>query len=175
MYVAGLGIAVLGIGLTIRMVVSYLAVLGTNLNRKERLFVTVAWLPKATVQAAIGAVAYDMALEKGDDDLIALGEKILTLAVLSIILTAPTGAGIVTILGPRFLHRISSTDHLHCEVDIEAGAESAQTLQSTTSGGADLKNSSSGMQDATSESATLNGHSNVDPVDVGAKEFSTNL
>ena len=41
-----LGIAVLVIGLSIRVVVSYLAVLGGDLNLKERIFVALAWLPK---------------------------------------------------------------------------------------------------------------------------------
>ena len=49
----GLGVAVLAIGLAFRALVSYLAVLGTDLSFKERLFIPVAWLPKATVQVSI--------------------------------------------------------------------------------------------------------------------------
>ena len=45
--------AVLAIGLAFRALVSYLAVLGTDLNFKERLFIPIAWLPKATVQVSI--------------------------------------------------------------------------------------------------------------------------
>ena len=41
------------IGLTIRVIVSFLAVLGGNLTTKERLFVALAWLPKATVQGSV--------------------------------------------------------------------------------------------------------------------------
>ena len=43
----------------IRLIVSQLAVLGGDLSLKERLFVALAWLPKATVQAAIGPIALD--------------------------------------------------------------------------------------------------------------------
>jgi len=50
MHVAGLGIAVLGIGMVIRLIVSFFSVWGTDLNMKERIFIPFAWLPKATVQ-----------------------------------------------------------------------------------------------------------------------------
>ena len=45
----------------VRLIVSQLAVLGGDLSLKERLFVALAWLPKATVQAAIGPIALDKA------------------------------------------------------------------------------------------------------------------
>ena len=46
----GLGIATLLIGLTVRIAISMLAVTGAKLNLKEKIFVAIAWLPKATVQ-----------------------------------------------------------------------------------------------------------------------------
>ena len=49
------------VGLSVRVVVSFFSVLGGGLTTKERLFVALAWLPKATVQAAIGGVAFDAA------------------------------------------------------------------------------------------------------------------
>lgn len=99
----GLGVAVLAIGLSARALVSYLAVLGTDLNVRERLFVPLAWLPKATVQAAIGAVALDRAKQDGDEDLVKLGEQVLMLAVLVILITAPVGAVGISLAGPRLL------------------------------------------------------------------------
>nr|KAG5713906.1 hypothetical protein BaRGS_024533 [Batillaria attramentaria] len=114
----GLGIAVLGIGLGVRMVVAFLAVLGTNLNMKERLFVPVAWLPKATVQAAIGALALDWASENGTEEQKDYATQILILAVLSILLTAPAGAVLVTLLGPRLLHYSHSADRIHRETEM---------------------------------------------------------
>ena len=47
---SGLGLTSLVIGLIIRMIVSFVAVWGTGFNWKERFFIPVAWLPKATVQ-----------------------------------------------------------------------------------------------------------------------------
>ncbi|KAL8568853.1 hypothetical protein ACOMHN_009673 [Nucella lapillus] len=101
----GEGVAVLAIGLTVRCAVAFVSVLGTNLNLKERLFVPLAWLPKATVQAAIGAIAYDMARETGDEDMTEYGEKVLVLAVLVIVITAPIGAVAIYVSGPYLLHQ----------------------------------------------------------------------
>ncbi len=87
-------ILILG-GLVARSLGTYLALTGTNLTRKEKLFSVVAYIPKATVQAAIGAVP----LAAG----VAGGQVMLAVAVLSILLTAPLGAIGIKILGERIL------------------------------------------------------------------------
>ncbi len=93
---AGLaGILVIFVGLLFRSVGTYISLFGTNLSVKEKLFCVVAYIPKATVQAAIGAVP----LAAG----VASGEVILAVAVLSILLTAPIGAIGIKILGERIL------------------------------------------------------------------------
>ncbi|ESO89178.1 hypothetical protein LOTGIDRAFT_210172 [Lottia gigantea] len=99
----GLGIATLFIGLAIRMVTSFVAVQRTELNLKEKFFIPFAWLPKATVQAAIGGVALDTATHLNDKVRMEYGEQILTLAVLSILITAPIGSFLIAVLGPRLL------------------------------------------------------------------------
>lgn len=70
--------------LLFRMIGVYLCVLGTKLNAKERLFCMLAYIPKATVQAAIGGVPLAMGL--------ACGNMVLTVSVISILITAPLGA-----------------------------------------------------------------------------------
>ena len=82
-------------GLIFRSVGTYLCLLGTDLTQKERLFSVVAYIPKATVQAAIGAIP----LAAG----VASGEVILAISVLSIIITAPIGAIGIMILGEKIL------------------------------------------------------------------------
>lgn len=104
---AGMGIASLVISLIIRLITTYLGLLGNDLNLKERLFIAIAWLPKATVQAAIGSVSLDLARQKGftgqiEED---FGIQILTIAVLSILITSPIGAIGIVVAGPRMLHR----------------------------------------------------------------------
>ena len=77
------GLLLIGV-LLFRMVGVLLSLLGTHLSKEERLFTAFAYMPKATVQAAIGGMPLAMGLPKG--------ELILTVAVASIILTAPVGA-----------------------------------------------------------------------------------
>ncbi len=93
---AGLaGLLVIITGLVFRSVGTYISLLGTPLDWKEKLFCVVAYVPKATVQAAIGAVP----LAAG----VASGEVILAVAVLSILITAPIGAIGIMIFGERVL------------------------------------------------------------------------
>lgn len=95
---AGLvGALLILIGLAARSVGSYLSLIGTDYNLKEKCFCVVSYLPKATVQAAIGAVPLEMG--------VAGGEIILAVAVLSIILTAPIGAIGIARTGDRWLSR----------------------------------------------------------------------
>lgn len=78
------GIIIILIGLIGRSIGVMLSLLGTDLNWKERLFCVISYIPKATVQAAMGAVPLSLGVESGD--------IILAIAVLSILITAPLGA-----------------------------------------------------------------------------------
>ena len=82
---AGLGaVLMIFLALALRSAGVLLCLLGTKLNRKERLFCVIAYLPKATVQAAIGSVPLALGLP--------CGKLVLSVAVLSILITAPLGA-----------------------------------------------------------------------------------
>lgn len=82
---AGLIAVLLVLGaLILRILGVYLSLIKTNLNTKEKFFCALSYTPKATVQAAIGAIP----LTAG----VASGNTILTVAVLAIMITAPLGA-----------------------------------------------------------------------------------
>jgi hypothetical protein len=70
--------------LAFRMLGVFICLLGTSMNKREKMFVMIAYTPKATVQAAIGGVPLALGL--------ACGNAVLTVAVLAIVLTAPLGA-----------------------------------------------------------------------------------
>lgn len=72
------------LALIVRSVGVWLSILKTNLSWKEKLFCVIAYLPKATVQAAIGSVPLTVGLPSGN--------LILSVAVMSILITAPIGA-----------------------------------------------------------------------------------
>ena len=116
----GLSIVVLLISLLFRMAATYIAVSGGELNVKEKIFMAFAWLPKATVQAALGPIFLDMVLKLKDEEWQVLGNKdiwlgmgndILTLAVLSILITAPLGAISIIALGPKLLYKDEPEDN----------------------------------------------------------------
>lgn len=99
---AGLaGVGVIAIGLIGRTIGVQICLLKSKFNSKERLFISIAYLPKATVQAAIGGMPLAAMVATGMD--IGPGEVILAIAVLSIILTAPLGALLIAWSGKRLL------------------------------------------------------------------------
>lgn len=90
------------LALVFRAVGMSLCMLGTGLNRKERLFCVIAYLPKATVQAAIGSVPLSMGLP--------CGQLVLSVAVLAILITAPLGAIGIDRTAGRLLMQENSSD-----------------------------------------------------------------
>lgn len=91
------GVVLLVLVLFFRMAGTALALLPSHLDGKSRLFCLMAYTPKATVQAAIGAVPLAMGLSSG--------QTILTMAVLAILLTAPLGAWAIDLSASRLLKR----------------------------------------------------------------------
>ena len=81
--------------LIFRMLGVAVCVSGTKLSFRERLFCMIAYTPKATVQAAIGAIPLSMGLS--------CGNTVLTVAVIAILVTAPLGAFMIDLTYRRFL------------------------------------------------------------------------
>ncbi|XP_047106540.1 putative SLC9B1-like protein SLC9B1P1 [Schistocerca piceifrons] len=101
----GLAIACLAIALTCRILISVVIAFGAGFNVKEKTFLAFAWLPKATVQAALGPVALDIvrSMVQPDSDQLLWARTVLEVAVLAILLTAPIGSALIMLLGPRLL------------------------------------------------------------------------
>lgn len=91
------GILIIFSGLLARSIGVYISLIGTDLNWKERFFSVIAYTPKATVQAAIGAVPLAAGVKSGD--------LILAMAVLAIIITAPLGSAGIKFFGERYLEK----------------------------------------------------------------------
>ena len=113
-YTVGAGLsAVLAIfiALGFRSVAVLICMIGTKLNMKERLFCVIAYIPKATVQAVIGAVPLAMGLP--------CGKIVLSVAVLSILLTAPLGAVGMDLTCNRFLETEKEASNAEKSEDVE--------------------------------------------------------
>ena len=93
---AGINVILIIIGsLLFRMIGVFICLLTTKFNRKEKIFCFIAYMPKATVQAAIGAIPLSLGLNCGD--------LALTIAVCSILLSAPVGAYLIDHLYDKLL------------------------------------------------------------------------
>lgn len=83
------------ISLFFRSIGVFICMLGTNLNFKEILFCIISYIPKATVQAVIGSIPLSLGLN--------CGEIALSVAVMSIIITAPLGAILIELSYKKLL------------------------------------------------------------------------
>ncbi|MCH5325196.1 MAG: cation:proton antiporter [Eubacterium sp.] len=90
--------------LCFRMLGVFLCMIRTKLSLKERLFCMIAYMPKATVQAAIGGVPLAMGLE--------CGNTVLTIAVMAILITAPLGAFLIELTYKRLLKEDLVTEQI---------------------------------------------------------------
>jgi len=91
------GLAIIGFGLFFRSLGVILATAFTRLNRHEKLFCVISYLPKATVQAALGTTALSMGIEFGTEQL--------ALALLAIATTAPLSLFLIKKCGAHLLDR----------------------------------------------------------------------
>jgi len=128
--VVGIGIGMLACSLLVRCAVTFLAVGGQGLRTQERFFAALSWMPKATVQAALGAVALDEATNDAERS---MGRDVLAIAVLSILCTAPAGAVVISIMGPKLLILDKPADADGCAKDGQpASAVSDAELKDST-------------------------------------------
>ena len=126
--VVGGGILVIAVGLLLRALAAYACAQTTDWTPKEKIFTAITWCPKATVQAALSSVALDYVTDSsnrdefdddgGDTDYKELKDRAtitLTVAVLSIILTAPVFAVAMKWTGEHWLNHtppeIDDEDH----------------------------------------------------------------
>ncbi|XP_011171728.1 sodium/hydrogen exchanger 9B2 isoform X2 [Solenopsis invicta] len=94
-------------GIVIRIGATILLGIGSKLNLKEKVFIALALMAKATVQAALGPVTLDE-VNKNDHQQIEYAETVLMMCVLSVLLTAPAGAILIMLSGPKLLTKTTA-------------------------------------------------------------------
>lgn len=98
-------VIVVTIGIICRIVFTYCSLFRSNLNGKEKLFISIAWLAKAAVQATLSPIALDIATKKSLTREIEYGKKILTVSVIAVLISTP-----IATLGLKFLPKRLLTD-----------------------------------------------------------------
>ncbi len=92
-----IAILLIFIALIFRCVAVWICTIGTNLNTKERVFCMFSYMPKATVQAAIGSVPLSLGLP--------CGNLVLSISVIAILITAPLGATLMDTTYTKMLEK----------------------------------------------------------------------
>ncbi|XP_047513895.1 sodium/hydrogen exchanger 9B2-like isoform X1 [Pieris napi] len=110
--------------LALRVIATFLISFGCGLNSKEKLFIGLTWMAKATVQAALGPAALDLVKSgKSAGDTHANEEiyakTILAMSVLSVVISAPAGAIFIALTGPRLLSKESQPKTIDTVESIE--------------------------------------------------------
>ncbi|XP_063376930.1 sodium/hydrogen exchanger 9B2-like isoform X2 [Cydia fagiglandana] len=111
--VVAMGAVCLIICLVLRLISTLLVSFGCGLNIKEKLFIGLAWMAKATVQAALGPAALDIinsGNSSGDPEELVYAKALLTVSVLSVVISAPMGAIFIALTGPRLLTKDETTN-----------------------------------------------------------------
>ncbi|XP_019757205.1 sodium/hydrogen exchanger 9B2 isoform X1 [Dendroctonus ponderosae] len=99
-----IGIGILLLGVVIRIFTTLITGIGCSLNLKEKLFCALAWMPKATVQAALAPIVLAHVSDTTSKEY-GYAKKIITLCILSIMITTTIGAALVSLLGSRLLRK----------------------------------------------------------------------
>ncbi|XP_058288517.1 sodium/hydrogen exchanger 9B1 isoform X5 [Hylobates moloch] len=102
--IVGISVATLSLALCVRILTTYLLMCFAGFSFKEKIFIALAWMPKATVQAVLGPLALETA-RVSTPHLEPYAKDVMTVAFLAILITAPNGALLTTILGPKMLTR----------------------------------------------------------------------
>ncbi|XP_075399654.1 sodium/hydrogen exchanger 9B1 [Tenrec ecaudatus] len=113
----GVCVATLSLALLVRIFATFLLMCFTGFNFKEKIFIALAWMPKATVQAVLGPLALETARNGEHRHLEGYAQNVMTLAFLAILITAPNGALLIGILGPKMLAR---GDPKHYKMSVDA-------------------------------------------------------
>jgi len=79
------------------------AMIGTDLGNSERLFLAGAWIPKATVPAALSSEILERATALNMPQEIIWGREVITIFIFMILVTAPLGAILISVTGPLLL------------------------------------------------------------------------
>ncbi|XP_072795709.1 sodium/hydrogen exchanger 9B1 isoform X3 [Vicugna pacos] len=100
----GICVTTLSLALLVRISFTFVLTCFTGFKFKEKIFIALSWMPKATVQAVLGPLALERARISAPH-LEPYSRDVMTMAFLAILITAPNGAVIIGILGPKVLTR----------------------------------------------------------------------
>nr|XP_040148966.1 sodium/hydrogen exchanger 9B1 isoform X3 [Ictidomys tridecemlineatus] len=115
----GLCVITMSLAVCVRILMTFVLMCFAGFTFKEKIFIALSWLPKATVQAVLGPLALETA-RLSNFNLIPYSKDVMTVAFLAILITAPNGALFIGILGPKILTRHNDPDKIKLRLPNEA-------------------------------------------------------
>lgn len=123
------GVVIL-VSLLFRLLAAFLCVSGTGLTLREKIFVCLSWLPKATVQASIGSYAFSLALELGsNEEIVGYAQVIVTVAMLVILTSAPLGSLLMFLTAPVLLEKKEIVEPVMSEIEDGVSVDDRRSLR----------------------------------------------
>ncbi|CAB3364808.1 Hypothetical predicted protein [Cloeon dipterum] len=105
----GLAAACVSAPAIVRLITTLILLTGSGFNVKEKVFISMAWMAKATIQAVLGPAVVDMVRDSDDLILHESADIVFNVCVTSILLTAPIGAILIAVTGPKLLSKGTGT------------------------------------------------------------------
>lgn len=103
-HIVSIGVGCIYVCIIVRIAVTVAIAFGDKLNVKEKIFVAISWMSKATVQAALGPVALKaVTSQQRSAEEVHYAELVKNFCILSIILSAPLGALLISVSGSKLL------------------------------------------------------------------------
>ncbi|ODN02076.1 Mitochondrial sodium/hydrogen exchanger 9B2 [Orchesella cincta] len=94
---------VIFISLLFRCVTAFIVVSFSGFSCRERLFIALSWIPKATVQAALAPLVLTRAADSRNENEWRNATLVVNIAILAVLITAPLGSVLISFTGPRLL------------------------------------------------------------------------
>ncbi|KAM4834377.1 sodium/hydrogen exchanger 9B1 isoform 2-T2 [Thomomys bottae] len=112
----GISVIILSLALCVRILTAFVLMSFAGFTLKEKIFIALAWMPKATVQAVLGPLAMETARFTTIPELEVYAKNVMTMAFLAILMTAPNGALFIGILGPKILTHHDEPNQVHIQL-----------------------------------------------------------
>jgi len=163
--VVGKGVALIAIGVAVRILSGMLVVIGSPLTLTERYYVSISMASKATIQAALGGLPLQFYSNQPDatGEQLRWGQEILVISTLSILLTAPAGMYFMRTMGPKWL---SPPDDLGRQSSATASVLNVRTEESHHIVGVEELRHSGSLKSAHHHDLGVSVHDEQHPVEV---------
>ncbi|CAL8127012.1 unnamed protein product [Orchesella dallaii] len=134
-------LGVIFISLLFRCITAFTVVSCAGFSAKERLFIALSWIPKATVQAALAPLVLTRAADSHNENVARNATLVVNIAILAVLITAPLGSVLISFTGPRLLMKNTAPEITNIVEEefpngegLELNEETSELIRATSQG-----------------------------------------